>query len=142
MQAIIALPPPQEIPKFKRTSQFTVEDYVTLTEIFRYFEKRVTTPNILTEVNSLSNQLRGNLKPGYFEKFAAGISLLDECYTASADIAGMSQFPRFGLTDTGILQLAKGNYLVLSDDFRLCQYLTSQDVDAINFNHIRVLGWR
>jgi hypothetical protein len=35
--------------------------------------------------------------------------------------------------------LAKGNYLVMTDDFRLAGYLQKEAVDVINFNHIRTL---
>ena len=43
--------------------------------------------------------------------------------------------------DTGILRLARGKYLVLTDDFRLSQYLQKMEIDVLNFNHIRPLGW-
>lgn len=43
------------ISRFNRTEKFTPEDYDTLIEIINFFPKRVTTPNILTEVNSLTN---------------------------------------------------------------------------------------
>ena len=46
-------------------------------------------------------------------------------------------FPRFGLTDTAILRAARREYLVLTDDFRLAQYLGSRNIDVINFNHLR-----
>ena len=46
-------------------------------------------------------------------------------------------FPRFGLTDTAILLAAKGKYLVLTDDFPLAQYLQTEAIDVINFNHVR-----
>ena len=38
-------------------------------------------------------------------------------------------------------QLVQGQYLVLTDDFRLSQYLPKIQVDAINFNHIRMYNW-
>ena len=53
---------PEEIPRFKRTKMFTVEDHDTLVGILGYFEKIVTTPNILTEVSNLSGQLAEHLK--------------------------------------------------------------------------------
>lgn len=131
----------EEIPKFKRTKQFAIEDYATLHDFLALFKTIVTTPNILTEVNSFSNQLAEHLKPGYFEVFAEGITLLDERYTPSSDISTMSEFHRFGLTDAGILHIARNEYLVLTDDFRLSQYLQTKQVSVLNFNYIRPYNW-
>ena len=129
------------IPKFKRTRQFTVEDHAILISLLGLFDKIVTTPNILTEVSNLSGQLGEPKKSEYFKKFSSGISLLEEEYVASKDVADMQEFVRFGLTDTGIVHLTRGKYLVLTDDFRLSQYLRSAEVDVINFNHIRPAYW-
>lgn len=129
------------IPKFKRTRQFVVEDHATLLRILGIFDKVITTPNILTEVGNLSGQLGEPVKSEYFKKSASGISLLEEEYVASQDVADMQEFVRFGLTDTGVIHLTRGKYLVLTDDFPLSQYLQSTGVDVINFNHIRSAYW-
>lgn len=129
------------IPKFKRTRQFTIEDHTILVRILDFFDKVVTTPNILTEVSNLSGQLGEPAKSDYFKKFSSDITLLEEEYMASRDVADMQEFVRFGLTDTGIVHLTRGRYLVLTDDFRLSQYLRSAGVDVINFNHIRIAYW-
>lgn len=128
------------IPTFKRTRTFTKEDYSLVVDIFNYFEVKVATPNILTEVSNLLGQLAEYLKPECFARFAKGISLLDEHYILSVDIAQVEGFKRFGLTDIGILNLARSTYLVLTDDFKLSQYLQKQGVDVLNFNHIRSFG--
>ncbi len=129
------------IPKFKRTRQFAVEDHAILIRLLGLFDKIVTTPNILTEISNLSGQLGEPKKSEYFKKFSSGISLLEEEYVASKDVADMREFVRFGLTDTGIVHLTRGKYLVLTDDFRLSQYLQSAEVDVINFNNIRPAYW-
>ncbi len=46
-------------------------------------------------------------------------------------------FPKFGLTDTGIVHSARGRFLVLTDDFRLAGYLQRQGIDVVNFNYLR-----
>ena len=129
------------IPRFKRTRQFTVEDYATLTTILGLFDKIVTTPHILTEVSNLSGQLAEPARSEYFKNFSSGITLLEEENVASRDIGQMQEFAKFGLTDTGIIRLTRGRYLVLTDDFRLSQYLQSVGVDVVNFNHIRTTHW-
>lgn len=125
------------IGNFKRTITFTIEDFEKLQRAFIFFEKIVTTPNILTEVNSLSNQLSENIKLQYFDKIKDQISMLEENYLESKVICELTHFSKFGLTDTGIINLVKDNYLVLTDDFRLANYLEKIEVDVINFNHLR-----
>lgn len=129
------------IPRFKRTRQFTVEDYATLTTILGLFDKIVTTPHVLTEVSNLSGQLGEPVRSEYFKKFSSGIILLEEENVTGRDVAQMQEFVRFGLTDTGIIHLTRGRYLVLTDDFRLSQYLQNAGVDVVNFNHIRTAHW-
>ncbi len=133
---------PTRISKFKRTAAFSSDDFYLLAQLLRFFGKIVTTPNILTEVNSLSNQLPEDIKSIYYPEFARQISLLDEHYIASTPVSSIASFHRLGLTDSGIAELARGKYLVLSDDLKLIAHLQSIGIDAINFNHIRPLGWR
>jgi len=130
------------ISRFNRTEKFTPEDYDTLLEIINFFPKRVTTLNILTEVNSLSNQLGEPEHSNCFKLFAASLFLFDEKYVDSLIISQRSEFVRFGLTDCGILEVAQNQYLVLTDDLKLTVHLQSQGIDAVNFNNIRVLNWR
>ena len=128
---------PNLISTFKRTTAFTSEDFVLLNRLLREFRRVVTTPNILTEVNSLSNQLPEHIKQRYFPLFARGIMLLEEIYTPSRDIAVRREFVAFGLTDTGIFHSAANEYLILTQDFRLSQVLAARGIDVINFNHLR-----
>lgn len=134
---LVGLYDTQQIPKFKRTKEFTIENYETLARFVSAFKKVITTPNILTEVNSLSNQLSENLKHQYYNVFTQVISQFLEFYQPSVNLVSSAEFAKFGLTDSGIASLAKDTYLVLTDDFKLSNYLQSQKVDVINFNHLR-----
>lgn len=131
----------ERISRFKRTEQFLPEDYDLLRQILSYFQKIVTTPNILTEVNSLANQLGEPERSQWFAIFAQGISSLDEFYIESRSVATSERFTKFGLTDCGILNLARDQYLVLTDDLKLALYLQKERIDTINFNNLRVSGW-
>ena len=134
---------PGEIPRFKRTKQFTAGDHALLTGFLGLFRQVVTTPHILTEVSNLAGQLADHTRTGVFETLGAGIGLFDERHTPASDLAEDPAFPRFGITDTAVLREAKGRYLVLTDDFRLSQYLQSEGVDVFNFHHLQfydVLG--
>ena len=129
----------QQIPRFKRTLQFTEDDYDRLTGLLTPFDKIVTTPHILSEVNSLSGQLGEPARTRFFEEFARGITTLDEQYVASAEAAQLDKFPKLGLTDSGIMHLAAKPYLVLTDDFKLYQFLEQAGIDVLNFSHLRFI---
>jgi rRNA-processing protein FCF1 len=132
---------PDRIPKFKRTMAFTVDEFWLLASFLDAFEKLVTTPNVLTEVSNLSGQLAENLRSPFYSEFASRIPLLEEHYIPSASVSSLVHFNKFGLTDSGVVQLVKDNYLVLTDDLSLVGYLHNRGIDAINFNHIRSLAW-
>ena len=131
------------IERFKRTMArgFRESDYELLTNFLKHFENRVvTTPHILTEVSNLAGQLSVQ-KQRFFSYFAKGISRLIEHYEPSGNLAQAESFVKFGLTDTAIIELVKGQYLVLTDDFALSNYLDKQGVDVFNFNHLRFASW-
>ena len=127
---------PQIIPTFKRTDSFAIEDFYTLQAILAFAPKVVTTPNILTEVSNLLGQLPDHQKLPCFDLFAAGIEFLDERYLESKPITLMGEFRRFGITDAGLMSLAK-EHLIVTIDFPLSNYLSSAGINVLNFNHIR-----
>ena len=128
---------PDQITSFKRTKSFTVEDFELLQLLLDQFDVIVTTPNILTEVSNLSNQLPETVRLDYYSEFSRRLLQFDEHYLGTKVICRLPDFNRFGLTDTGIIELVKDRFLVLTDDFRLSGCLQSRSSDAINFNHIR-----
>jgi hypothetical protein len=133
---------PDQIEKFKRTRTFIKDDFELLVHFLAAFDKVITIPNILTEVNSLSNQLNEQLKPAYYQDFANHIQLMEESYIPSSEISRTEPFGKFGLTDSGIVELVRTRYLVLSDDLRLVGHLQKVGIDSINFNHLRYEAWQ
>lgn len=131
----------RSIPQFKRTQQFVPEDFDCLAAMIQRFKQVVTTPNILTEVSNLLGQLTGRSRLVIFRAFSLTLQRLEESFTPSRELAQETCFPRFGLTDAGIVHGAKGKYLVLTDDFPLAGYLQKQGIDAVNFNHLRAAYW-
>lgn len=138
---VIGMYDQDRIPKFKRTMAFTIDEFFLLATVFDSFDKIITTPNILTEVSNLSGQLPNNLHSYFSSDFAGRIPTLEERYIESGAISASVHFNKFGLTDAGIVDTVKGNYLVLTDDLKLFSYLQNLGIDAINFNHIRSLAW-
>ncbi len=132
---------PKRISKFNRTEKFLPEDYKTLLKILQFFSKIVTTPQILTEVNSLVNQIGEPERSQCLQVLAEQMALLDEFYIASAEIGKTDKFTKYGLTDCGIVEVARNKYLVLTDDLTLAGYLGKIGIDTLNFNNIRPYGW-
>jgi rRNA-processing protein FCF1 len=132
----------ERISKFNRTEKFVPEDYDILVKILSYFNKIVTTPNILTEVNSLADKLGEPERSKCLSVFAEGVTRLNESYLKSTEAVRTDSFTKFGLTDCGIATLAKNKYLVLTDDLKLASYLQKIGIDTINFNNIRPSGWK
>ncbi len=130
---------PQRIEKYKRTKnrKYFLEDFQRLVKLISYFETIVTTPNILTEVSNLTSQL----PDAYFQVFCESMTTFEETYMPSRDVCKLHHFNHFRLTDSGIIDLAPEKHLVLTDDLELYGYLAGNGVDAVNFNHIRVLNW-
>lgn len=124
---------PERIDNFKRTMAFSTDEFSFLCGFVQTFSTRVTTPNILTEVSNLC----GTLPEMFFDEFATLIPSFQETYQHSASVSKLSHFRRFGLTDSGIIDLVRDRYLVLTDDLRLANYLLAEGADAINFNHLR-----
>lgn len=131
----------KQIEVFKRTRVFVVEDYDTLVSFVGHFAQIITTPNIITEASNILGQLPENIKFGAFNKLKDLIYILKEEYVTSKNASSSPEFIRFGVTDATILAVSQVPYLVLTDDFRLSQYLQSKGVDVINFNHIRTFNW-
>lgn len=131
----------KQISTNKRLATFTEGDFDLLTRFLAQFSQLVTTPNILTEVSNLSNAIPDAKKAAYFTWFAGKLAVLEEEYVPSTTALG-NRWARFGLTDAGIAEIAKNQYLVLTDDFRLSQSLQSDGIDTLNFNHIRDAYWR
>ena len=119
------------ITRFKRTKQFTPKDYDLLVDFLRNFATLATTPNILTEVNSLINQLGEPERSACYEIFARKVDSLQESYLSSQSIASLNwSFFKYGLTDCGIDMLARDRYLVLTDDLKLFTHLSSKGIDT------------
>ena len=127
---------PNRIEKFKRTNQFNKQDYNLLVKTLKYFSKNVVTPNILTEVSNLINQLSEPERSQCFDALSQAMNQLNEFYIESKVATQVEKFTKYGLTDCGIISVARDSYLVLTDDFKLAGYLEKIGIDVINFNNI------
>lgn len=129
------------VPNFKRTRAFTVEDYLRLKAVVNFFPTVVTIPGVLAEVNSLAGHLDSKRQTAFRALFEQKIRVLKEDHVPSREAAGSPAFQRLGLTDAAIILACKGKYLALSVDFPLTQFMESNFLDVINFNHLRFQDW-
>jgi hypothetical protein len=127
----------ERISTFKRTIKYTKRDFSLLRHLCSLFEVRMTTPNILTEVDSLGRQLGSNEYVHFAAAFRAVAKLNREEHYPFKTVADLGQFDRFGLADTVSFVLST-DCLLLSDDLPLYSLVTMAGRDAINFNHLRL----
>jgi hypothetical protein len=121
---------------WKRTQKYTLDDYALMLRILGYFERRVTSPNILTEVDNLARQLPEYEHEAISVVLSQLISTSFEVYTTSVMVTQTPIYPIIGLTDCVTMSLSD-EVLVLTDDFELSNRLAGIDRDALNINHIR-----
>jgi len=134
---------PSLVESFKITANqgFAEADFELLRAFIRTFQKVVTTPHILTEVSNQAGKLKGESHQKVFLGLVSLIERLEEHSETTQSLAKSEAFLKFGLTDTAISQLAEKGYLVLTVDYPLVGHLEKRGVDAVNFNHLRQLGW-
>jgi hypothetical protein len=122
--------------QFHHTKQYA-PDFEIIEAVVELFPKVYTSPNVLTEVSNLGKKL-GVSK--FFDTLRDVINILEERYCISKDVAAASSFQKLGLTDAGLWTLA-AKLLVVTLDFPLYQTLRGDNIDAVNVNHLRPLGW-
>lgn len=126
----------QRISRFKRTVSYTISDFNLVSELAARFERRLTSPNILTEVDNLCRQLPISEHAGIAESARVIVGRLVEVYQQSLDVVARDDYRTFGITDAVTIAIAL-NHLVLTDDLRLASFLSAQGRDVININHLR-----
>ena len=125
---------------FKRTGDFTIEDFDLLVRLIGWFGKLIATPHVLSQVSDLTD-LSGNELTKIRELFKVLVETIEESYDTSRLLVSDPAFKRLGLTDAAIAAVCSRGVLVLTADAQLHVALQERDIDALNFNHIRPLGW-
>jgi hypothetical protein len=124
------------IATFKRTAAYSVEDYRLLLALIARFDRLVTTPNILTEVDNLGRQLPQHEHGRFALVMRNIVSTSLEVVRPSSQVVALGSFERLGLSDALSTTLAR-ECLIVSDDLALYAQLTNTGHDAINFSHLR-----
>ena len=130
----------RRIQTFKRTQNFTIEDFDLLTRLIGWFGKLFATPHVLSQASDLAD-LRGKERIKVRRLFKVAVEKIDESYDPSRILVAHPMFERFGLTDTAIATVCSRGILVVTADVELQLEVQQRGADALNFNHVRPLGW-
>lgn len=130
----------RRILNFKRTGDFTNEDYDLLVRLIGWFGKLVATPHVLGQVSDLTD-LSGSELTVVRELFRRLVEEIEERYDPSRSLVADPAFESLGLTDAAVAAVCSRGVLVLTTDLGLPLALQERNIDALNFNHIRPLAW-
>jgi len=100
------------ISTFKRTQQYTIEDFDLLEILVSRFAILVTTPHLLTELSNLAT-LQGTELSRLRILFKETAERMQAFYDKSRHIVYDAAFNRLGLADAAIATLCRRNLLVL-----------------------------
>lgn len=126
------------IEKNKKTRNYSSDDFDLLVELLGNFKDIITTPHILAETTNLIDWVQGDHREILFAYLEYFIKEKREIYFPAKNIIENSVFNQLGLTDTGIIEVAKtNNFVIITSDLDLYNLSISQNLQAINFNHIR-----
>ncbi len=96
----------RRIETFKRTSQYTVQDFDLLLKVFGQWRSLYTVPHVLAEVSNLTD-LAGSERPQVRQVLKETISVLNEVATSSARAAQDPTYSGLGLVDAAIATVAR-----------------------------------
>ena len=131
----------KRIRDFKRTQDFTVGDFHTLSRLVAWFgTPLVSTPHVLSQVSDLTD-LSGQEGAVIRQLLKSTIEVVEETYDTAKQLVQHPLFERFGLGDASVAMVCARNVVVLTADVQLQIALGLSGLDAINFNHVRALGW-
>jgi hypothetical protein len=130
----------RRIPEFKRTQDYTIDDFDLLARLIDWFGKLFTTPHVLSQVSDLAD-LPGQELREIRQKFKSVAERIEESYDASQVLVADPIFERHGLADAAIARVCSRGILVLTSDVKLQLALQQRGADALNFNHVRQLAW-
>jgi hypothetical protein len=130
----------QRIQRFKRTQNFTIEDFDLLTRLTAWFSTVIATPHVLSQASDLAD-LRGKELREIRRTFKLIVERVEEFYDPSRELAADPIFERLGLADAAIARVCSRGILVLTADLDLQLELQRRGADALNFNHVRQLAW-
>ena len=137
----IGLLDPNLVGSEKRTREYTPTDFRLIDQFLGKFVRIITTPNILTEVSNLANQLRDSIRLLHRQMIRDKLlAVFEERYIATTIASQHSVYDRLGVTDAAIAVLAAEGCLVLTNDLDLSLMLEHRRTDCVRYDrHLRPL---
>ena len=127
------------IERFKRTSSYTISDYLLLEQLVAYLGGAVATPHILAQTSDLTD-MPGEEGARVRLLLASLVDISEEIFDPCSDLMKDELFVRLGLTDVGIAAVGARGRLILTADLPLQIALSARGVDAVNFAWLRPLA--
>jgi len=84
-------------------SDYTITDYVNLSNLLNAFSDIILLPHVLAEVSSLSRQIKNPYRTMIQNNFRKFVELNGELSLPSIDAVRRNEFLRLGITDSAIL---------------------------------------
>jgi predicted nucleic acid-binding protein len=122
-----------KIQNYTRNSLYTKEDYYFLLNIVVNYDRIITSPNILTEVDNILNRITGEDKYKYLIIVKNIYKQTIEKYIETEAVSKNWFFDTLGITDASILMMAKECELLISGDSSLCDYAKSLNIKTFDF---------
>lgn len=120
----------------KRTLAYGPAEFRLLQTLMNKFRRRLTMPNILTEVDNLARQFPSHEHQAIAFHTRELVSTMFEMYHESDLHLGGETHKKLGLTDAILVAQAE-RHLVITADFPLANRIATLGRDVINFNHLR-----
>lgn len=128
-----------DVDRFKRTTAFSKKDFALIAGLLRFFDRRVTTPNIVTEVSNLLNHVPRHHQETAVRALGEFVVSADEIYIPSRQATEDQAHARLGVSD--VATIASTHHapepLVLTTDLDLHLELSRRGRASINYNHVR-----
>ena len=121
------------IKNYMRNSLYTKEDYYFLLSVLADYDRIITSPNILTEVDNILNRIGGEDKYKYLVLVKTMYKQTIEKYIKTEMITQNWYFDSLGITDSSILMMAKNCELLISGDSSLCDHAKSLNIKTFDF---------
>jgi hypothetical protein len=122
----------------KNNTNYTEDDFDLAAKFIDYFDRKITSPHILTET---SNLLGENKKYDFQSILKGYIKLTDEIYETSVELAETGYFVDFGLADSSIIysstNIYKDSHLIFTVDGKLSNYLSTTGIDFVTLQILK-----
>jgi len=122
-----------QIYRYCRNALYTEDDYHFLVNLLGNFDRIITCPNVLTEIDNLLNRITGDDKYTYLLLAKEIYTQSIEKYIATDTVSKEWYFSELGLTDSVLLMMASDSDLLISADSALCDYAKSMGIETFDF---------